>query len=67
MRKLALTVAVGAGTLFARSDEEAALGKYMAAQFSKSVTPLDNPEVQNYIDRLGDAPERKCLACYGHE
>ena len=52
MRKLALTLAVGAGTLFAQSDKEAALGKYMAAQFSKSVTPLDNPEVQNYIDRL---------------
>ncbi len=52
MRKLALTLAVGAGTLFAQSDKEAALGKYMAAQFSKSVTPLDNPDVQRYIDRL---------------
>src|SRR5437879_13364529 len=43
----------GKGGNFVSLEEEAALGRQLAAEFRKRTTPIDKPTVQNYLDRLG--------------
>lgn len=43
----------GKGVNFYTLEKEAALGKQMAAELRLRTTPIDNPTVQDYVDRLG--------------